>query len=53
MRVKVKRLYPEASLPTQGSTKAAAYDVYACINNEEGCVVVEPTRPLRLAQVWQ
>ena len=48
MRVKVKRLYPEASLPTQGSTKAAAYDVYACINNEEGCVVVEPHKTVKV-----
>lgn len=42
MNVKVKKLYPDASIPTKGSDKAAAYDVYACIKNEDGYVKVAP-----------
>lgn len=36
MVVKIKKLNESAILPTKGSNKAAAYDVYACIrdNNE-------------------
>lgn len=31
MNIKVKRMSEEAKLPTRGSEKAAAYDVYACL----------------------
>lgn len=42
MNVKIKRLYKEAFLPSKGSEKAAAYDVYACITDETGSVTIEP-----------
>lgn len=40
MVVKIKKLNEGAILPTKGSDKAAAYDVYACIrdNNNEVCI---------------
>lgn len=40
MVVKIKKLNESAILPTKGSDKAAAYDVYACIrdNNNEVCI---------------
>ena len=31
MKIQIKKLYDNAKLPTRGSDKAAAYDVYACI----------------------
>lgn len=40
MEVKVKKLYSDAKLPTRGSDKAAAYDVYAYI--EKGEVEIKP-----------
>lgn len=42
MNIKIKRLYKEASLPSKGSEKAAAYDVYACIPEESGAVEIKP-----------
>lgn len=42
MSVKIKKLVEEALLPSRGSDKAAAYDVYACIMNFEREVVIEP-----------
>lgn len=39
MVVKIKKLNEGAILPTKGSDKAAAYDVYACIrDNNEVCI---------------
>lgn len=34
MKIQIKKLYDNAKLPTRGSDKAAAYDVYACIFND-------------------
>ena len=34
MKLKVKRLKDNAKLPTRGSKKAAAVDLYACIDNK-------------------
>ena len=34
VNVKIKKLYPEAILPTKGSIDAAAYDLYACIPDQ-------------------
>ena len=48
MKVKVKRLNDKASLPTRGSDKAAAYDVYACILNEEGEVKIKPHTTVKI-----
>lgn len=48
MNVKIKRLYKQASLPTKGSAKAAAYDVYACITNEEGSVTIKPHTTVKI-----
>jgi dUTP pyrophosphatase len=48
MNVKIKRLYKEASLPTKGSEKAAAYDVYACITNDTGLVTIEPHTTVKI-----
>lgn len=42
MTVKIKKLNQEARIPTKGSDKAAAYDVYACITNDEGEVTIKP-----------
>lgn len=42
MDVRIKRLYKEAILPTKGSPQAAAYDVYACITEGDGTVVIKP-----------
>ena len=41
MNIKVMKTLKEAKLPTRGSEKAAAYDVYACIP-EEKRVTIEP-----------
>ena len=48
MKVKVKRLNDKASLPTRGSDKAAAYDVYACILTEEGEVKIKPHTTVKI-----
>ena len=33
MKVHIKKLYPDAQIPTRGSEKAAAYDVYAYLKD--------------------
>lgn len=35
MQIKVKKLNPEAILPTRGSNAAAGYDVYACLGYQK------------------
>ena len=35
MKVKIKKLNPNATIPTYGSPYAAGADLYACIENEE------------------
>lgn len=42
MNIKVKRICEEAKLPTRGSEKAAAYDVYACLPDKNALVTVMP-----------
>lgn len=42
MNIKVKRIYEEAKLPTRGSEKAAAYDVYACLPDKNAPVTIMP-----------
>lgn len=42
MNIKVKRICEEAKLPTRGSEKAAAYDVYACLPDENAPVTIMP-----------
>ena len=42
MNIKVKRMSEEAKLPTRGSEKAAAYDVYACLPDENALVTIMP-----------
>lgn len=42
MDVKIKRLNVEAFVPTRGSEKAAAYDVYACLTDEKRQVTIPP-----------
>lgn len=39
MEVKIKKLRPNAIIPTRGSDEAAGYDLYACINEK---VIIEP-----------
>lgn len=34
MKIQVKKLRPDAKLPTRGSEKAAGYDLYACLDTE-------------------
>ena len=35
MELQVKKLRPDAVLPTRGSAQAAGYDLYACLDEEE------------------
>lgn len=39
MNIKIKKLNDNATLPTHGSSGAAGYDLYACIDND---VIIEP-----------
>ena len=38
-KIKVKRLRPDAALPTYGSAEAAGADLYACLESD---IVIEP-----------
>lgn len=40
MNVKIKKLYDNAVIPTEGSEKAAGHDLYACLDSDE--VVIYP-----------
>lgn len=42
MNIKVKRMCEKAKLPTRGSEKAAAYDVYACLPDKNALVTIMP-----------
>lgn len=42
MNVKVKKLHPEAVIPTFGSAEAAGCDLYANLAEEGGAVVIQP-----------
>lgn len=48
MTVKIKRIVDAALLPSKGSDKAAAYDVYACILNEKKEVIIEPHTTVKI-----
>lgn len=48
MVVKIKRLVDVALLPSKGSDKAAAYDVYACILNENNEVIIKPHTTVKI-----
>ena len=48
MIVKIKRLADVALLPSKGSDKAAAYDVYACILNETKEVIIAPHTTVKI-----
>ena len=39
MEVKIKKLRPNAIIPTRGSKEAAGYDLYACISEK---MIIEP-----------
>ena len=40
MRIEIKKLRQDAVIPTQGSERAAGYDLYACIDTYEPCSVM-------------
>lgn len=42
MNVKIKKLNSNAIIPTQGSDKAAGYDLYACLNTSDTSVAIFP-----------
>ena len=42
MNVKIKKLNSNAIIPTQGSDKAAGYDLYACLNANDTSVTIFP-----------
>lgn len=46
MLIKIKKLRPEATIPTSGSACAAGYDLYACL--PEGDVTVAPHTTARI-----
>lgn len=48
MVVKIKRLNDTAILPSKGSDKAAAYDVYACVLNEKKEVLIAPHTTVKI-----
>lgn len=39
MKIGIKRLKNSAKLPTRGSSSAAGYDLYACIDEDDGAVI--------------
>lgn len=43
MLIKIKKLRPEAQIPTSGSAYAAGYDLYACLPEGEVCVAPHAT----------
>lgn len=49
MNIKVKRICEEAKLPTRGSEKAAAYDVYACLPDENAPVTIMPHQTMLIS----
>ena len=40
VNIKIKKLRPDAHIPTRGSEKAAGYDLYACLDSEY--IVIPP-----------
>ena len=45
MDVKIKKLNPNAHIPTAGSDKAAGYDLYACI---EEAIEIQPQKMVKI-----
>ena len=45
MNIKVKKLNPNAQLPTRGSNEAAGYDLYACI---EDSILIMPHQTTKI-----
>lgn len=45
MDVKIKKLNPNAHIPTAGSDKAAGYDLYACI---EEAIEIQPQKMIKI-----
>ena len=45
MDVKIKKLNPNAHIPTAGSDKAACYDLYACI---EEAIDIQPQKMVKI-----
>lgn len=47
MKINIKKLHPNAKIPTRGSERAAGYDLYACIDKpltiEPGGTIKVPT----------
>lgn len=46
MNIKIKKLRPDAVIPTRGSEKAAGYDLYACLGGEEREIPPHTTVPI-------
>lgn len=45
MEIKIKKLRPDAVIPTRGSLYAAGYDLYACIEND---IVIKPNENVKI-----
>lgn len=41
-RIKIKKLYDYAKIPTRGSEYAAGYDLYACIDEKDQTIAIAP-----------
>ncbi len=48
MEIKLKKLFEDAKTPTKGSNKAAAYDVYAYIPNEQREIEIRPHATVKI-----
>jgi len=47
MKINIKKLNPNAIIPTKGSDKAAGYDLYACMNHN-GVIVIKPHTTMKI-----
>lgn len=45
MEIKIKKIKPDAVIPTRGSSSAAGYDLYACIEND---IVIKPNENVKI-----
>lgn len=45
MKIKIKKLNPNAIIPTKGSEKSAGYDLHACINKP---IVISPHQTVKI-----
>lgn len=46
--IKVKKLDPCATIPTKGDPGAAGWDLYACIQNDTGTIMIWPHECLKI-----